>query len=87
MLGTLEARREPKILVLNKVDLVKRRSCSISPPLGERLAFEDIFMISATSGDGVADLKAALAARVPEGRGISPRSRCPTPASGSPPRK
>ncbi len=35
--------------------------------LGERLEFEDIFMVSATTGDGVADLKSALAARVPEG--------------------
>jgi GTP-binding protein Era len=31
------------------------------------MAFEEIYMVSATTGDGVADLKAALAARVPEG--------------------
>ena len=68
MLDTLKARREPKILVLNKVDLVKKEVLlALATRLGERLDFEDIFMVSATTGDGVADLKAALAARVPEG--------------------
>ena len=68
MLDTLKARREPKILVLNKVDLVKKEVLlDLATRLGSRLEFEDIFMISATTGDGVADLKAALAARVPEG--------------------
>ena len=32
-----------------------------------RLTFEEIYFVSATTGDGVAELKAALAARVPEG--------------------
>ena len=68
MLDTLKARREPKILVLNKVDLVKKEVLlALATQLGERLDFEDIYMVSATSGDGVADLKAALASRVPEG--------------------
>jgi GTP-binding protein Era len=68
MLGTLESRPEPKILVLNKVDLVKKEVLlALATRLGERLEFEDIYMVSAATGDGVADLKAALAARVPEG--------------------
>ncbi|MFL6856439.1 MAG: GTPase Era [Allosphingosinicella sp.] len=68
MLETLKARREPKILVLNKVDLVKKESLlALAARLGERLDFEEIYFVSATSGDGVAELKAALAARVPEG--------------------
>jgi len=68
MLDTLKARREPKILVLNKVDLVRKEDLLVlAARLGERLDFEQVFMISAASGDGVADLKAALAARVPEG--------------------
>ncbi|MEA3008569.1 MAG: GTPase [Sphingomonadales bacterium] len=68
MLATLENRREPRILVLNKVDLVKKEVLlDLATRLGERLCFEDIFMVSASTGDGVADLKAALAARVPEG--------------------
>jgi GTP-binding protein Era len=68
MVDALSVRREPKILVLNKVDLVKKEALlTLATQLGERLPFDDIFMVSATTGDGVADLKAALAARVPEG--------------------
>jgi GTPase len=68
MLDALKSRREPKILVLNKVDVTpKEELLMLTARLSERLAFEEIFMVSATTGDGVADLKAALAARVPEG--------------------
>jgi GTP-binding protein Era len=68
MVEQLKARREAKLLVLNKVDLVRKEALlGLATQLGEQLAFEDVFMVSATSGDGVADLKRALAARVPEG--------------------
>jgi GTP-binding protein Era len=68
MLDRVKERREPKILVLNKVDLVRKDALlALAAGLNERIAFEEIFMVSATTGDGVGDLKAALAARVPEG--------------------
>lgn len=68
MLDTLKARREAKILVLNKVDLVRKEALlGLAARLGERIAFEQVFMVSAATGDGVADLKQSLAARVPEG--------------------
>jgi GTP-binding protein Era len=68
MLGQLEARREPKILILNKVDATaKEPLLALADRLNGRLAFEEIYFVSATTGDGVADLKDALAARVPEG--------------------
>ncbi|QPQ56128.1 GTPase Era [Allosphingosinicella flava] len=68
MLDTLKQRREPKILVLNKVDVTpKEELLTLTARLSERLDFEDIFMVSATTGDGVTDLKKALAARMPEG--------------------
>ncbi|HTU10578.1 MAG TPA: GTPase Era [Allosphingosinicella sp.] len=68
LLDRLKDRPEPKLLVLNKVDLVKKEDLLVlATQFGERGSFEAIFMISAASGDGVADLKAALAARVPEG--------------------
>jgi GTP-binding protein Era len=68
MLEALENRREPRILILNKVDLVAKESLlTLASKLTLRGTFDNIFMISATTGDGVADLKAALAARVPEG--------------------
>ncbi|WP_294262762.1 GTPase Era [uncultured Sphingomonas sp.] len=64
----LAARSEPKILILNKVDLAdKPRLLNHAQRLNERLAFDEIFFVSATSGDGIAELKAALAGRMPEG--------------------
>ena len=60
------ARSEPKILVLNKVDIAdKEQLLVIAARLAERLQPERIFMISASTGDGVADLKAHLAAAMP----------------------
>jgi len=68
MVDRLKDRREPKILLLNKVDLVRKESLlTLAADLGARADFEEIFMISASSGDGVAELKGALARRVPEG--------------------
>jgi GTP-binding protein Era len=68
MVDRLADRREPKLVVLNKVDLVRKEVLlGLATQLSERLKLEEIFMVSASSGDGVADLKAWLAARVPEG--------------------
>ena len=68
MLDRLRDRPEPKILVLNKVDLVpKEQLLVLATQFGERGSFEEIYFISASTGDGVAELKAALAARMPEG--------------------
>ena len=64
----VEARPEPKILVLNKVDIAKKDDLLVlAARLAERLKPEQIFMISSTTGDGVQDLKAHLAATMPEG--------------------
>jgi GTP-binding protein Era len=68
MLDRLKERREPKLLVLNKVDVTaKEPLLTLAAQLGERLDFESVFMVSAATGDGVADLKSALAARMAEG--------------------
>jgi GTP-binding protein Era len=68
LLDTLAARREPKLLVLNKVDIAdKGRLLEIATKLQEKLSPEAIFMISASTGDGVEDLRKALAERMPEG--------------------
>jgi GTP-binding protein Era len=68
MVDRIAERREPKILVLNKVDLVRKEALlGLATQLSERLKVEEIFMVSAASGDGVPDLKSWLAARVPEG--------------------
>lgn len=57
----------PKLLVLNKVDICpKERLLSLTAELSARLPFQQIFMVSAETGDGVADLKQTLAAMMPE---------------------
>ncbi len=64
----LKNRPEPKLLVLNKVDVSAKEKLLVhAQRLTDAIAFEAVFMISATTGDGVADLKHALAERVPEG--------------------
>lgn len=65
--------RRPKILLLNKIDVVERKSLlSLAQAANERLAFESTFMISALTGDGVADVKMWLAAHVPPGPWLYP---------------
>ena len=47
----------PKILVLNKIDLVPREKLlALTSAANERLSFENTFMVSALSGDGTDDL-------------------------------
>lgn len=68
IVDALKERPEPKLLVLNKVDIAAKDKLLVhAQRLTEALPFEAVFMVSATSGDGVPDLKAALAARMPEG--------------------
>lgn len=50
----LENIRHPKVLVLNKIDLLRREKLlDLSAQLNEKLRFERTFMISALKGDGV----------------------------------
>ena len=68
MLAEVEQRPEPKILVLNKVDVANKDDLLvIAAQLAERLKPEAVFMVSATNGDGVPDLKRHVAAAMPEG--------------------
>lgn len=68
ILESLAQRREPKLLILNKVDVAdKPRLLGHAARLNELLAFDDTYFVSAQTGDGVAELKAALAARMPAG--------------------
>jgi GTP-binding protein Era len=58
----------PKVLVLNKIDLVDKPALlSLAQGANARAKFEATFMLSALTGDGVADLRQWLAAHVPEG--------------------
>jgi GTPase len=58
----------PKILVINKVDIVsKEKLLKLAQAANERLKFAETFMVSAMTGDGVDDLRHKLAAMVPPG--------------------
>ncbi len=68
--------RRDLILILNKIDLVRKDALL---PLAEELAktgvFSDTFMVSAATGDGVADLVAFLARTMPEGPWLFPEDQ------------
>jgi GTP-binding protein Era len=67
ILESLAKRPEPKILILNKVDVAdKPRLLGHAAKLNEALRFDETWFVSAQTGDGVAELKAALAERMPE---------------------
>jgi GTP-binding protein Era len=69
----LEKRRHSLFIALNKVDLVKKEKLlGLASELTGRLNPDNLFMISAAQGDGVADLKTALAQAMPEGPWLYP---------------
>src|SRR4051794_153126 len=73
VLEGLENRGHPLILALNKIDLVRKPELlGLSARLCERLNPEKVFMISAAQGEGVADLKQALAEAMPSGPWLYP---------------
>jgi GTP-binding protein Era len=68
--------RPKKVLVLNKVDLVDKPALlTLTQTLNERAAFAATFMISARSGDGVADLRRWFAEHVPVGPWLYPEDQ------------
>ena len=65
ILAQLADSKAPKILVLNKIDIIAREKLlALATELNARGAFEETFMVSALTGDGVKDLRAALARRM-----------------------
>jgi GTP-binding protein Era len=60
--------RQPKILILNKVDLVdKPKLLALAQEANAKSTFESIFMVSARGGDGIEDVRQWLAEHVPAG--------------------
>jgi GTP-binding protein Era len=73
VLDGLDKREHPLVIALNKIDLVKKPALlAVSADLTARLNPDKVFMISATEGDGIADLKQALADSMPEGPWLYP---------------
>ncbi|NKJ00813.1 GTPase Era [Novosphingobium sp. SG707] len=68
ILESLKARPERKLLALNKVDLCPKEPLLVlAQELTQAVDFAEVFFISASTGDGVAQLKARLADLMPEG--------------------
>lgn len=69
----IKASRRPAMLVLNKVDLIKRdRLLPLAQSFNERFAFSNTFMVSALNGSGIESLKAEIAKAMPEGPWLYP---------------
>lgn len=76
ILARLPDLRQPKILILNKIDVIERgRLLALAARLNEAAPFQQTFMISALTGDGVGDLKRALAAMMPAGPWLYPEDQ------------
>jgi GTP-binding protein Era len=68
LLESLKDRPERRLLVLNKVDIAKKEPLlELAQELTEKVDFEEVFFISAETGDGVPELKTRLAELMPEG--------------------
>lgn len=64
----LTHRKEPKILILNKVDIASKEKLLVhARALADRLDLRDIWFVSAATGDGLDELKTGLAAYMPNG--------------------
>jgi GTP-binding protein Era len=76
ILETLAGLRPAKVLVLNKVDAVERRTLlGLAEGVNARASFAATFMVSALNGDGVGDLRRWFAAHVPEGPWLYPEDQ------------
>ncbi len=72
----LEATGAKAILAINKIDLVPHENLlQLAADLNARYPFTDTFMISALKGHGVADLRTALAGRMPKGPWLYPEDQ------------
>lgn len=72
----LEKAGRKAILALNKIDLVRRdKLLELADTLNGTGVFTDIFMISATTGDGVEDLAKTFVERLPEGPWLYPEDQ------------
>ena len=71
-----EMGRRDVILALNKVDIAaKPKLLALADRLNRTEVFSDVLMISAETGDGVDDLLALLAERMPEGPWLFPEDQ------------
>ena len=76
LIDALAGRPEKKILVLNKVDRAKKEPLlALAQELSAKVEFNEIFFVSALTGDGVAEMKESLAKAMPEGPWMYPEDQ------------
>ena len=76
ILGRLPELRQPKVLILNKIDVIERsKLLALAADLNGRLPFAHTFMVSALTGDGLDALRRVLAAMIPEGPWLYPEDQ------------
>jgi GTP-binding protein Era len=76
ILAALGDIRKARLVVLNKVDLVERpKLLELTARLNAALAFDETFMVSALTGDGLDRLTERLAAMIPEGPWLYPEDQ------------
>ena len=76
ILERLKDVRGPKILLLNKIDVVPRENLlGLTKAANEQAKFDATFMISALKNDGVIHLKSWLADRMPKGPWLYPEDQ------------
>ncbi len=70
---SLRGRDQRMWLILNKIDRVPpARLLPLTAALSERAAFAETYMVSAATGDGLAEFRDAVAAAMPEGPHLYP---------------
>jgi len=68
--------KRPTLAILNKIDLIKKPDLlKLTAELLALKTFDQVFMVSALTGDGVEDLKTYLAEAVPEGPWLFPEDQ------------
>ncbi len=76
ILERLTAIRQPKALILNKIDTLERSALlALAQSLNARCKFDHTFMISALTGSGVASLLISLAKIMPPGPWLYPEDQ------------
>ncbi len=76
ILGKLPELRQPKALILNKIDTIERsKLLALAASLNEKLPFAHTFMVSALKGDGIDRLRQTLAGMMPKGPWLYPEDQ------------
>ncbi len=76
ILDALAQKKTPRVLALNKIDAVERSGLlGLAARINERLAFDETFMISALTGDGLDAFRRDLANKMKPGPWLYPEDQ------------